>query len=210
VIYEQGGDDDEATPAPSSEPPSVRRMVFPSQAAQIAWLRQMVDRYKGNQLIRHKAVDIVFRWAGCEPKQKLCHAIAIGRWVQKHIRYINEGVETFQSPVRTLTWRHGDCDDFTTLIASLLESIGIKSELVGLEWRGMYRHIFPRAIVPLGRLGPIRRVDFTSKLLAACGLPLPSPAARIPLDATLAAPVGTQNPIRTAILRGDKPRTLAL
>lgn len=206
MIYEQGGDDEPL----ASSPPSVRRMKFASQAAQIAWLRAMVDRYKANQLIRHKAVDIVFRWAGCPPKKKICQAVAIGRWVQEHIRYINEGVETFQSPVRTLTWRAGDCDDFTTLIAALLESIGIRSELVGLEWRGMYRHIFPRAIVPMSRLGPIRRVDFTAQLLRACGLPLPSPAARIPLDATLSQPAGTVNPVRTSILRGDNPRTLAL
>src|SRR2546423_2293776 len=164
-------------------------MVLPSQADQIRFLRAMVDRYKSNQLIRHKAIEIVFQQAGCPPKAKLCQAVAIGRWVQQHITYVNEGVETFQSPVRTLTYRYGDCDDFTTLICSLLEAIGIRSELVGLSWRGQFRHIFARALVPVPGAG----------------------VRRVPLDATLDQDVRTlPNPIAISVRRGDNPRVLAL
>jgi transglutaminase-like putative cysteine protease len=171
-------------------PVMVRRMKFESQAAQVLFLRQMVNVYRTNQLIREKAIQIVFDWAKCPAKKKLCQAVAIARWVQTHIRYVNEPVETFQSPVRTLTLRAGDCDDFTSLICSLVESIAIPSELVALEWAAQFRHIFPRAVVPLGRGKPPRR---------------------IPLDATLNQDVrNLPNPIAIAIQRGDNPRALVL
>jgi transglutaminase superfamily protein len=160
------------------------QVMFPSQEDQIAWLRAMVDRYKGNSLIAEKARHIVFDESGCPAKDKMCQATAIGRWVQKNVIYVNEGVETFQSPVRTLTYRRGDCDDFATLIASLLESIGIPSQLVGVEWAGSMRHIFPRAIIN---------------------------GKRVPLDATLNEDVGLYtNPIDISIARGDHPKVLAL
>lgn len=183
MLIELGADRDE-----ERLPVRVRRLMFGSQAEQIGFLRAMVDRYKGNQLIREKACQIVFNWAGCPPKAKLCHAVAIARWVQTHITYVNEGEETFQSPVRTLTWRHGDCDDFSTLIGALCESIGVHVELVGVHWRDQFRHIFARAVVP-----------------TAAGL------RRIPLDATLDADVRRlPNPIAISIRRGDQPSTLSL
>lgn len=160
------------------------QVMFNSQEEQIAFLRKMVDRYKGNDLIAEKARHIVFDESHCPPKDKLCHVTAIARWVQKNVIYVNEGVETFQSPVRTLTYRRGDCDDFTTLIASLIESIGIPSQLVGVEWKGSMRHIFPRALID---------------------------GKRVPLDATLNEDVGLYtNPIDISIARGDQPKVLAL
>jgi len=180
-----GDDSDEL----ERQPVKVRRIVFPSQHDQIRFLRAMVDRYRGHQLIREKAIDIVFREAKCPPKAKLCHAVAIARWVQKNITYVNEGVETFQSPVRTLTWRRGDCDDFATVEAALCESIGIPCELVGLHWRGQFRHIFARAVIPVPGHG----------------------VRRIPLDATLNRDVrDLPNPIAISIRRGDNPSVFAL
>jgi transglutaminase-like putative cysteine protease len=75
--------------------------------------------------------------------------------VQDRITYVEEMPERFQTPTTTIAMGYGDCDDFTTLIASLLESIGIESELVGMQWSvpgegKFYRHIFPRAVVTQG------------------------------------------------------------
>ena len=164
----------------------VRRMKFANQAEQIAFLRAMVNRYRANQLIREKAHKIT---ENVPDRARALQAVAIAKWVQENIRYVNEGIETFQSPVRTLTYRVGDCDDFTTLVGSLLESIAIPAELVGLEWKGQFRHIFPRAIVK----------DSSGKSI------------RLPLDATLKQSVTKlTNPIAIAIKRGNNPRILAL
>ena len=170
-------------------PGRLGRVEFTSQAEQIAFLRQMANKYTANPLIHDKAVDVVYRWGKCAAKAKLCQAVAIGRWMQENIKYINEGVETFQTPVRTITYRFGDCDDFASLTAALLGAIGIENELCGLEWAGMYRHIFCRALVAVPGEG----------------------TRQIPLDSTLDQDVRTlPNPVAISLARGDNPRVLAL
>jgi len=170
----------------------VTRVRWANQAEQVLFLRQVVDTYRGWPEFRKLAAWIVFDWAKCPMRDKRCHALAIARWVQEHIRYINEGEETFMTPVATLTEGYGDCDEFTTLIASLIESIGIDCQVVGLEWDGQYRHSFPRAVV--GRMpnggGPVL----------------------LPLDATLDTPVGRplQDPVLILHQRGKTVATLAL
>lgn len=163
-----------------------RKVRFASQPEQIVWLRGMVDQYRETYLIRARARDIAFRQRGCPPKDQVSQALAIAGWVQDSITYVAEMPETFQTPTTTVSEGYGDCDDFTTLIASMCESIGIVTELVGLEWgtgaARYYRHIFPRAVIADG--GRVYRV---------------------PLDATLSETLdGTQDPIRIAIARGVK------
>ena len=168
----------------NGETVTTRVVRFGSQPEQIMWLRGMVTQYRGVYPIRARARDIVFRQRGCAPRDKLCQALAIAGWVQDSITYVEELPETFQTPTTTVAEGAGDCDDFSTLIGALCESIGIEIELVGMEWgRGegrYFRHIFPRAIVPV-----------SGKLV------------RVPLDATLSEPLdGTQDPIRIALAKG--------
>ncbi len=161
-----------------------RRVRFGSQPEQIVWLRKMIDEYREPYIIRARARDIAFRQRGCPPRDQACQAVAIAGWVQDTITYVNEMPETFQTPPTTIAEGYGDCDDFSTLIGALCESIGILVELVGMQWTEggveYYRHIFPRALVPIG-----------------------GRVVRVPLDATLTVPVdGTQDPIRIALARG--------
>ena len=190
------------------QPVVMRRAEFDSQQEQVAFLRQMVSAYRSTHTISSLARDIVFRQYQCRPKRRLAHAVALAHWVQQHITYVNEGEETFQTPLATLRQGYGDCDDLTTLIASLVESLGIPCELVAVAWaepsplfgrkvaagwtkvfsEERYRHIFPRAVISGG--GRVRRV---------------------PLDATLDQPVQLMtNPVLMAAARGVKPRTLVL
>jgi hypothetical protein len=160
------------------------KVRFGSQPQQIMWLRGMVEQYRATYYIRSKARDIVFRQRGCPPRDQVCQALALAGWVQDTITYVQEMPETFQTPPTTISEGYGDCDDFSTLIAALCESIGIQCDLVGMEWgKGAsryYRHIFPRAVIAQG--GTLYRV---------------------PLDATLAVTLdGTQDPIRIALDRG--------
>jgi len=169
----------------------ITQVRWPNQAHQVLYLRKVVDTYRAWPEFRKLAAWIVFDWAACPMRDKRCHALAIARWVQQHVRYINEGEETYMTPVATLLERSGDCDEFTTLIATLIESIGIDCQVVGLEWDGQYRHIFPRAVV--GQ--------------APGGGPL-----LLPLDATLDTPVGEplQDPVLMLHRRGKAVTTLAL
>lgn len=162
----------------------ISRVRFPNQATQVAYLRGVVDYHRGWPDFRRIATHIVFDWARCPMRDKRCHALAVGRWVQQHITYVNEGEETFATPAATLQEGFGDCDEFTVLIGTLLESIGVDVQVVGLEWDDQYRHIYPRALV-------------------GAGPPLP-------LDATLSTPVGQAEPILMLARRGKTVRALAL
>jgi hypothetical protein len=126
-----------------------QRAHFGSIAEEVRFLRRMVDAWRGRAWTRETATQIVFREAACAPKVRLCHALAVGDWVKQNITYVNEYPETFQTPRRTVELGAGDCDDATILIASLLEAIGIRTEIVGMKVDGKWRHVFPRAIVRL-------------------------------------------------------------
>lgn len=167
----------------AGRPAPTRVMQFGSQQEQVLFLGQMVRAYRNRLPIRERAVAIC-REYDIPAKRKIAQAIGIGRWVQREIYYVNEGDETFQSPIRTLKSGFGDCDDFTTLIGALCESIGIPCQLVGMSVNSPgLTHIFPRAVVATP-LGP----------------------RYLPLDATLSQPAGSADPIRIAVARGDRVR----
>lgn len=54
---------------------------------------------------------------------------AFRKFVQEHIKYFREYPERFVSPVRTVSWGFGDCDDKTILFASLCRSFRIPVRL---------------------------------------------------------------------------------
>lgn len=72
-------------------------------------------------------------------------ARAILQWAQKNIRYVKDvkGVETLQTPIQTLRLGQGDCDDFSMLIAALMESIGHPTRFMAVGMReGHFSHVF--------------------------------------------------------------------
>jgi transglutaminase-like putative cysteine protease len=162
---------------------SERVLTAPSQEYEVhEVLRSLVNEYRQTYAIRSRARDIVFRVWPTPPKDKRNQALAIARWVQQNIRYVEEMPEVFQTPTHTLATGYGDCEDFACLIASLCESIGIPTELVAMKFRGEYRHIFPRAVLPGGQ--------------------------RLPLDATLSAPIDNlTDPLRIARDAGERVTT---
>jgi transglutaminase-like putative cysteine protease len=167
---------------------SVRSVSFASQPEQIVFLRHMIDVYRSHHAIVQRARDVVFRQYCCEPRDQKAHAIALAEWVQRHITYVNELPERFQTPPTTISLGYGDCDDFTTLIGSLCEAIGIPVEIVGMSWRSRpggrddFKHIAPRALVR-GPAGP----------------------EKVWLEATTPIPVRElPDPIRTALAEGAR------
>lgn len=49
----------------------------------------------------------------------------IQQFVQHNVKYFREFPERWQSPIRTLTWKIGDCDDQTILVCCLLRTFRI-------------------------------------------------------------------------------------
>lgn len=109
---------------------------------QLRFLRRMVMEFRSNPAIRDLALKII-RDAGCPPKDKVLQALAIATYVQNNVFYVQELPERFQNPFETLDKKAGDCDDFTTTIASLNESLGIPTLFIVMSIDGSWKHIFP-------------------------------------------------------------------
>lgn len=143
---------------------------------ELRYLRKLVNEWRATPQIRNLAVKLI-QEAGVAPRDKKAQAIAIARWVQDNVYYVHELPERFQTPGETLRLKAGDCDDSTTLIGSLIESIGIPSSLVCMRINGKWAHIFPAAVLPGEGI--------------------------LPLDSTMKTPVGeNEGPIVWARSRG--------
>lgn len=132
--------------------------VWPNQEAQILYLRKIVNLARAQPEIRRLARDIVFRQYGCAPNDPVTHALALARWVQLNIRYVQEIPEVLQTPAVTLAERYGDCDDQATLLAAFLEAVGIPSYLFAIGgWAppDRYSHIYTVAELAPGVLLPL-------------------------------------------------------
>jgi len=97
----------------------------------LALMRSLARKFKTDLTIRKKAAALTQHlpqkdWSG---QVRALHA-----FVRDGIRYIKDvdGVETVQTPLYTLTNEYGDCDDKSTLLASLLASIGHPSRFLAI------------------------------------------------------------------------------
>ena len=81
----------------------------------------------------------------CNARDWQCEINKCFEAVRDNIRYIRDvrGIETIQSPLKTMQFGQGDCDDKAVLLASLLESIGHPTRFVALKFTGhrVYSHV---------------------------------------------------------------------
>lgn len=70
----------------------------------------------------------------------------IHAFVRDKIRYVKDvkGVETLQTPEKTLEIGQGDCDDKSVLVAALLESVGHPTRFVAIALKhpDEFEHVF--------------------------------------------------------------------
>lgn len=108
----------------------------------------LVRQYKSSPAVRGAAIDLV---RDLPPKRWAAEIRALHEFVRDSIRYTADtcGVETVQTPEATLDLGVGDCDDKSTLLAALLESIGHPSRFVAVgPSPGIYTHVFVQT--PIG------------------------------------------------------------
>lgn len=78
-------------------------------------------------------------------------ARAVQEYVQHNVKYFRESPERFQSPLRTLQWGIGDCDDMAILLACILRSFRIPTRLKFLRMQfpdGPKSHVYGQTKVP--------------------------------------------------------------
>ena len=105
-------------------------------------MSKLVKFYKSNIKIRTLAANLTKRLLQKDWQSEIK---AIQKYVSYEIRYTKDirGVETIQSPVFTLDNGYGDCDDKSTLVAALLESIGHPTRFVACGFNGgLLSHVY--------------------------------------------------------------------
>ena len=77
-------------------------------------------------------------------------AIALFNYVRSNIRYVMDpvDVELVMTPDRLIEMGSGDCDDMATLLATLLECIGIRSRFVAVGFTpGELSHVYVEGLI---------------------------------------------------------------
>ena len=108
-------------------------------------MADLVEKFKTNQQVRELAVRIVSR---VPAKNWAKEVQALQEWVKHNIRYTMDvkGVETLQTPVKTLELKAGDCDDHAILLASLLSTINHDARFVAVgKYPDQFSHVFVQA-----------------------------------------------------------------
>lgn len=107
-------------------------------------MSQLVRRYKKTMPMRQLAFAIIDHVRG--HKNFADQVRAIHAYVQDNIQFVKDvnGVETLATPIKTLEFRKGDCDDQAVLVATLLESIGHPTRFVAIKVKpfGPFVHVF--------------------------------------------------------------------
>lgn len=118
-------------------------------------IHQLAREGREDPVVRDMAIRIV-REAGAPENHKRAQIQAVGRWIQRHLYYVNDpvNVETVATARVILEQaQHGqaafDCDDFVVLGHSLLNSLGIPTESVIVKGDArdptQWTHIYLRA-----------------------------------------------------------------
>lgn len=105
-------------------------------------MRAMVEAYKSDPEILRAVVGVVY----LSPEHSQTAEVeALFNYVRDYIRYVRDpvGLESLTIPPITLHRQVGDCDDQTTLLATLLEAAGYPTRfiLAGYQSRD-YEHVY--------------------------------------------------------------------
>ena len=102
----------------------------------------LVRKYKTALPVRILAQKLTQRLS---QKNYKAEAKTLHEFVRDKIRYVRDvrGVETLQTPIKTLQFGSGDCDDKAILVASLLESIGHPTRFIACGFNNMgFSHVY--------------------------------------------------------------------
>lgn len=111
-------------------------------------MRTLADEGSRNLAVRQAAISAIYL---TPEKNEFHEAETLFNLVRDCIRYVRDihGVETLCTPEKTLAQRVGDCDDQTTLLAALLQSVGYQTRFViaGYSNPQMAEHVYLQVFV---------------------------------------------------------------
>jgi hypothetical protein len=121
-------------------------------AATIAAMRQLIDEGKKDPVVYELGRSIL-RSARIRQFDFAGEARAIYDAVRKHMRFTRDirGKETLHSARELIRLAMGDCDDYTVLMCSLMESVGLQTRIktVANDERDpqTFTHVFPEVLL---------------------------------------------------------------
>lgn len=108
-------------------------------------MRKLARTGRLTPLVRATVLEAV---GGLDQKDFSGEVRALHQYVRDRIRYVRDpiGAELVQTPEATIRLGAGDCDDKSTLLASMLASIGVPPRFVAVGMRpGSYSHVYVEA-----------------------------------------------------------------
>lgn len=104
-----------------------------SSAAQRKALWQFIDQWTGNPLLVDFSAKLL-KMMKVPERDEYALARAVQKFAQYKIKFFRERPERFTSPIRTIVWGLGDCDDKTIVIASILRTFRIPIKLKFIKY----------------------------------------------------------------------------
>jgi len=108
-------------------------------------MARLVKQFKKDPTINLVALEIVRNVQGYD---KYGEIRALQHYVRDKIQYRDdvEGVETIRTPLVTLQYAAGDCDDKATLLCALLATIGFSTQFIAVGFDGQeFSHVMAAA-----------------------------------------------------------------
>lgn len=105
-------------------------------------MSKLVREAKKLPEIRQTALSLIRRNG---QKDRVGEVRDLHAFVRDRIRYVGDvrGVETLHTPIKLLEFGQGDCDDKSTLLAALLESISHPTRFVAVGFSpGRFDHVY--------------------------------------------------------------------
>lgn len=138
----------------SLQPPKItweeKNLRNAAEQRQALW--NFVEKWTGNPLLLDFAAKLI-KCYNVQERDETALARAIQVFSQNKIKYFREKPERFTSPMRTIAWGFGDCDDKSILIACFLRSFRIPVKLKFIKYKAPQKdgtlkvvsHVYPIA-----------------------------------------------------------------
>lgn len=110
-------------------------------------LWRVISENTGNPLLRRQAATII-REYNIPERNPMALAQGIARYFQNEVKFFREYPEFFASPMRTIEWGIGDCDDKTIGVAAILRTfrIPVRLKIIRYKHDGERKaHVYPQA-----------------------------------------------------------------
>ncbi|SNR83520.1 transglutaminase-like domain-containing protein [Desulfurobacterium atlanticum] len=133
--------------SPQKIAPDTYKITLRDVNQTIKIIEEFIREYSLHPQIRQLVASIL---KPCKSKDYTCYVRRIVEYIKQHVKYVNDPPKTeiLQSPIRTLQYKIGDCDDHTILTGTLLRAAGFKIRITLGAPLGRFNHVYLHVYIP--------------------------------------------------------------